>query len=432
LTCCARTASSGSCTFHRCGTGSLSGRSWAFSPRSTGPLLGPWTFAYRPGLGVADAVQALARLRQEGLGWVARTDVADCFASIPIPHLRRMVAALVDDRGLLGLVEAFLGRVSTGDGGIWAVPGLAQGSPLSPMWMNLVLTRLDDRLADVGFPTIRYADDLAAAAGSRDEAWEAMRVASDAVGELGMRLGAEKSDVMSFADGFTFLGEDFGPRYPPVMDDHRAVEPARRVLYAGVQGCRVRLAAGRLIVESGQDQELLNVPSGQMERLVCFGAVGVSAGVRSWALATGVEMVFLSRRGSYLGQAWGGGDRTRVFRLRAQLTVADDPARSLRFGRALVEAKIRKQAIVLRRLARREDAQGRGRGRRVDDPTAADAPRRRHHPGGDGYRGCRRPRLRRSVGGDAACWVGVGGPLPAAAVGCGERGPVLWVRDPGR
>jgi CRISPR-associated protein Cas1 len=81
------------------------------------PLLGPWSYAYRPGLGVADAVQALARLRDEGLGWVARADVADCFPSIPIGHLRRLIAALVDDGSLLGLIDLFLGRASTGDAG---------------------------------------------------------------------------------------------------------------------------------------------------------------------------------------------------------------------------------------------------------------------------------------------------------------------------
>jgi CRISPR-associated protein Cas1 len=321
------------------------------------PLLGPWSYAYRPGLGVADAVQALARLRDEGLGWVARADVADCFPTIPVPHLKRLIAAILDDGPLLDLIGAFLGRASNGDGGVRAVAGLPQGSPLSPLWANLMLTRLDERMADAGFPTVRYSDDLAAAAATKDEAWEAMRVASDAVGGLEMRLGADKSEVMSFAEGFTFLGEDFGPRYPPVLDAHRAAEPARRILYAGVQGSRVRLEAGRLLVESGADEELLDVPSGLLERLVCFGAVGVSAGVRSWALANNIDMVFLSRRGSYLGQAWGGGDRTRVFRLRAQLAASDDGSRSLPFGRAVIEAKIRKQAIVLRRLARRDTAE---------------------------------------------------------------------------
>jgi CRISPR-associated protein Cas1 len=169
------------------------------------PLLGPWCFGYRPGLGVADAVQALVGLREEGLGWVARADVADCFPSIPVPHLRRLITAVLDPGPLRDLVDQFLGRASTGPGGLRPALGLPQGSPLSPLWSNLVLTRLDERLADAGFPTVRYGDDLAAAAGSREQAWEAMRVASGAVEELGMRLGAGKSDVMSFG-GFHLPG----------------------------------------------------------------------------------------------------------------------------------------------------------------------------------------------------------------------------------
>jgi retron-type reverse transcriptase len=78
------------------------------------PWLGPWAFAYRPGLGVADAVQAVAGLRDEGLSWVARTDVADCFPSIPVGLLRRQVRVLIGDDGLLSLIELLLHRRSTG------------------------------------------------------------------------------------------------------------------------------------------------------------------------------------------------------------------------------------------------------------------------------------------------------------------------------
>lgn len=320
--------------------------------------LGPAAYAYRAGLGVSDAVQAVVRLREEGLSWVARADVADCFPSIPVAHLRRALSALLGDQiRLLSLVDALLGRPCAGRGGVRRVPGLPQGAPLSPLWANLILTRLDDRLLDAGFPVVRYSDDFVVLAADVDEAWEAMRVASDALGELGMRLGADKSAVMSFAEGFTFLGEDFGPRYPPALDDHRVVEPPRRVVYAGLQGSRVRIDSGRLVVESSQDQELLDVPSGLVERLVCFGSVGVSAGVRSWALANGVDQVFLSRRGTYLGHATGAGTSRKPQRVRAQLAATDDLERCLLFGRAVVEAKVRKQVVVLRRLARRANAE---------------------------------------------------------------------------
>ena len=46
------------------------------------PLLGASAFGYRPGLGVADAVQAVVDAREAGLKWVLRTDVDDCFPSL--------------------------------------------------------------------------------------------------------------------------------------------------------------------------------------------------------------------------------------------------------------------------------------------------------------------------------------------------------------
>lgn len=318
------------------------------------PWLGPFSYAYRPGLGVADATQAVARLRDEGLQWVSRTDFHDCFGTIPVPLLRRELHALISDAALLELIEDFLDRCPaphTHPGP--ELHGLPQGSPLSPLWANLVLAAFDASVVAQGFPLVRYSDDIVALAASRDEAWEAMRVMSEAAGELGMTLSADKSAVMSFQDGFCFVGEDFGPRYPPALDDHRMADPGRRVLYVARQGAHARLDSGRLVIQSPDDAELLSVPSGLVERIVCFGAVGISAGLRSWALASDIDVVFLSRRGTYLGHAWPAASGHRLARLRAQMAAADDPGRVVKFARAVVAAKAGKQKILLQRFARR-------------------------------------------------------------------------------
>lgn len=320
------------------------------------PLLGPACFAYRPGLGVADAVQEVAQLRAEGLGWVAHTDVDDCFPTVQVGRVRRMLAAILDDGPVLSLVDLLLDRRVAGRRGLRPVRGVPQGAPLSPLLANLALVHLDERVLDAGFPMVRYADDFVVLAESRDEAVEALRVASAALEEVGMSLGPEKTEVMSFEEGFAFLGEDFGPRYPPVLAGHRAVDPVRRVVYVAMQGARTRVEQGRLLVESAADQEVLDVPTGAVERIVCFGSVGVSAGVRTWALGNGVDLVFLSRRGSYLGEARSAVADTRIFRLRRQLAAGADPAVRLVVGRAVVEAKVRKQAVLLRRFARRRNA----------------------------------------------------------------------------
>ena len=91
------------------------------------PWLGPFSYAYRPGLGVADAAQAIARLRDEGLRWVARADFHDCFGTIPVPRLRPMLRALIEDNRLLDLIEAFLARRAVPHSGPAMMTGLAQG-----------------------------------------------------------------------------------------------------------------------------------------------------------------------------------------------------------------------------------------------------------------------------------------------------------------
>lgn len=321
------------------------------------PVLGFSSFAYRPGLSVGDAVQALVGCRDEGLGWVLRTDIHDCFPSIPVNHARRLLRALVADQDLLAIVDLLLGRSAVRPGtGRGVIRGLAQGCALSPLLANLVLTSVDEALLDQGFAVVRYADDIAVAVESREDAWEAARTATEVLEVMGMELGADKTEVMSFDQGFCFLGEDFGPRYPPSLDNHRVAVPDQRVVYAGVQGGRVRVAQGRLLVETAAEVEILDVPTSHVARVVCFGSVGLSAGARAWAMGNDVDVAFVSRRGGYLGQLLPASSPTRVDRLRAQLQFAAKPL-ALPTAVAMVEAKIRKQMVLLQRFGRRAHAE---------------------------------------------------------------------------
>lgn len=321
------------------------------------PALGPASYAYRPGLGVTDAVQAVAALREEGLGVVLRADIDDCFPSIPVGLARRKLGALVPDEGILVVVDALLARACRDKRGRRrSVRGLAQGSPLSPLLANLVLADIDSAVLQAGFSVVRYADDMVVAAETTEDAWEVARLLSTELEVHDMQLGSEDTQVMSFEEGFTFLGEDFGPRYPPIAPDARVVEPDRRVLYCATQGGRVRIQDGQLIVESPDDERLLVVPTSHLARVVCFGSVGVSAGARTWALANGIDIVFASRRGNYLGAAYAGASLAHSSRLRAQVRFPETPA-AVELGRAIVEAKVRKQIVVLQRFGRRSHAE---------------------------------------------------------------------------
>ncbi|MDR1426969.1 MAG: CRISPR-associated endonuclease Cas1 [Bifidobacteriaceae bacterium] len=140
------------------------------------------------------------------------------------------------------------------------------------------------------------------------------------------------------------------------MDEQRIKQPTRHTVYVARQDSLVYSQKGRLVVDSKSKGRLLDVPSSHVARLVCFGSVSVSAGVRSWALMNGIDVLFLSRKGSYLGQLLAGHAPGRIDRLRAQLAAADDPDRSLAFARQVVLAKTRHQIKVLQRFSVRAAA----------------------------------------------------------------------------
>ena len=322
------------------------------------PLVDPWlspcSFAYRPGRGHLDAVRRLAAAREEGAHLVVRADVDDCFDDLPHAPVLPWLARLVHDERVLDLVALLLARPGAPPdpppaGGAGPGRGLPQGSPLSPLLSNVVLDQLDRRLAVAGQPLVRYADDLALPCADQDEAAAAVRLLQGAVEEMGMRLNSGDPVVMSYEEGFTYLGQDFFADHPPAAPEDEV--PDRRVLYVGRQGSGIGLDRGQVVVRKGQEV-LLEVPRAHVGRIVTFGAVGVSSGLRAHALAAGVEVVFLSRRGRYAG-ALAADDVRSVRRRRQQYEAMDDEAFCLAVSSSIVVGKVLMMRALVQRYARR-------------------------------------------------------------------------------
>ncbi len=316
----------------------------------------PSAFGYRTGLGVGDATRRVTELRSEGFVHVVRCDIDDCFPTIERPRLIRMLGTVVGAEGqLFGLVQRLIEReVWTDHGMIRPARGISQGGSLSPLLSNLYLHPVDLGLHRAGVPHVRFADDLVLLARTADEAYDALQRVERLVAAGGQRLGADKTKVTSFAEGFVFLGEDFNQRYPADSETHHRASPKLRSVYVGSQGAGVRVSKGRLIVER-DGVELLSVPTGHVGRLVTSGAVGVSAGARSWALGTGTEIVLLSRRGSYLGRLASGTARDAGLR-RLQYRLTDDDDWRLGPARRMIDAKLANQRTLLLRYVRPENA----------------------------------------------------------------------------
>lgn len=99
--------------------------------------------------------------------------------------------------------------------------------------------------------------------------------------------------------------------------------------------------------------ELASVPQSRVARIVTFGSVTLSPGVRAWALSSDVDIVFCSRRGSLAGFLAGPGPG-QVVRRRKQYRLADDGPASVDVAKEFIRSKLHNQRVLLQRYMRRD------------------------------------------------------------------------------
>lgn len=269
------------------------------------PELYPSAFAYRVGIGVNDAVDALAAARdRDGCRFVARFDFDDCFDMLDHARLMRELKERISDPWLIGMVEMFLARPIMSEHGIRPQSGAAQGSVLSPLLANLYLHEFDDAMFRRGFRVIRYSDDVAVPTKTKKEAEHALVAASKEAHAVGMSLNKDEYWVGSFEGGVDFIGTRFTNRVPPWDEDRAITHPERRSLFVAEQGTYLTLRKGQVRVLQGDDV-LLAVPVSLVRQIVAYGRVQMSPWLRNQAMQMGIDLVFLSRNGRYMGSVSG-------------------------------------------------------------------------------------------------------------------------------
>lgn len=131
-----------------------------------------------------------------------------------VPGLRRLVRRRHVIWGAAGL--AGVGALA----GTWLLlrrlaprpRGALQGGALSPLLANVYLHRFDQAMAGAGQNLVRFADDFLLCCPKREAAERAGELAARELADLRLRLNPAKSRVVSFEQGFRFLGHRFGDR----------------------------------------------------------------------------------------------------------------------------------------------------------------------------------------------------------------------------
>ncbi|WP_314567313.1 CRISPR-associated endonuclease Cas1 [uncultured Actinomyces sp.] len=267
-------------------------------------------------------------------------------------HLARAIIRPADP----GLVTgAALSRLGLPDTDAPVIEELAQASDLTPLTRILTdaaLLDLDRYATGQGLRYSRVGTALMLAAPSEQRLAEAI----DAVAAVAINAGARVTDLttqhIDEEKALASVGIDPWTTRP----GDEPTGQADRILYVGRDGARVHVKAGRVLVDAPGSLPATSVPKNSVTRIVLSGNVGLSAGARSWAMRSGVDVVCLSRRGSYQGTLIGANRGAHASRLLAQVALTGDRERRVRLAASLIGAKIRGQIHVLTRIARRDEA----------------------------------------------------------------------------
>lgn len=312
------------------------------------------SFGARTGLGIDAVVGRLTRLRGEGCANVLLLEIEGCESGVDLDDaletLRRGVPCerTLDLLCLLGLPRFEGVRPGAED----RLRGVLEGSSLRPLLENLALTDVDDAMCDAGFAYLRHGSKIAMCAPGRSELVDGLALISELVRSRGLTINEDATAMTSFDEGFCHLGIDYS-QDRPLEPSSEAAAPVH-VVYVGRDGSRVHVAKERLIVDAPDGLPQMSIPRRMVSRIVLTGNVGLSAGARSWALYNDIDVLCLSRRGTYLGQLAGPRSTANAQRLLRQAEFAADEEARLPLARSIVRAKLRNQLHVLHRLARRE------------------------------------------------------------------------------
>jgi RNA-directed DNA polymerase len=171
------------------------------------PVFDDANFGYRRGRSTKDAMRKVWKEIQSGREWIVDADLKDFFGSVDHEKLLTLIAQRVADSRVLRLVGAMLTAGSYGKGQLFpSERGTPQGSVVSPLLSNILLTPFDQEMRRKGFQLARFADDWVITCKSEAEARAAIAAALRILKELGVELHPQKTRIVHVQYGFEFLG----------------------------------------------------------------------------------------------------------------------------------------------------------------------------------------------------------------------------------
>ena len=337
------------------------------------------SFAYRPNRGVVQAVQRIEQWRKRGFEIVVEADIIDYFGTIDhallLDKLNDALGQMPGGPAVLALVSQNLHEQAEALG--TPGQGLAQGSPLSPLLANLYLDALDEVLESQAVKLVRFADDFVILCKSMASARTALEHCRSVLDAHGLQLHDDGTHVVSFEQGFDFIGylflkslslkekrseaivaPDEEVKFPIAEDGTIEIEtgrsrfdPGKRVLYVLDPSHEIARRNRSFSVLRSDRSELIAIPHRRVGRIEIGPDVIYGKPAIDLALDVGIEIALIDGLGQTRGTVANGPDKRSGIQL-AQARGLLDPTFRLIIARALVAARIRNQRTQLLRLNR--------------------------------------------------------------------------------
>ena len=193
---------------------------------------------------------------EAGNEWIVDADLKDFFGSADHENIVSLVSQQVSDGRVLRLIEAMLKAGSYGEGRLFLTErGTPQGSGISPLLSNILLTPFDREMRRRGYQLTRYSDDWVMTCSSAAQARAALETAGRVLKELGVQLHPRKTRIVHVRRGFEFLGHKIkrGSRSMRLSGDKIKSGITAGVLYARPTAeIGVSLSTSRLTVRKLQ------------------------------------------------------------------------------------------------------------------------------------------------------------------------------------
>ena len=171
------------------------------------PVFDAASFGYRRGRSTKDALRKVWKEIEAGGEWIVDADLKDFFGTADHEKLLTLVSQRVSDGRVLRLIEAMLKSGSCGEGRHLPTEcGTPQGSGISPLLSNILLTPFDREMGRRGYQLTRYSDDWVVTCSSAAQARAALQMATGILRTLGVAINPHKTRIAHVRQGFEFLG----------------------------------------------------------------------------------------------------------------------------------------------------------------------------------------------------------------------------------